>query len=84
MNDPPSVVDSKINGNLNQTIYFKNVDFTQNFIDVDNDQLEKIKIMTIPNHGTLKLDGKTVRIFQEIPSISLEKLRFEPEAKWFG
>ena len=42
VNDPPTVVDSKINGSEDQAIYFKNVDFTQNFIDVDNHQLEKI------------------------------------------
>ena len=37
VNDPPTVVDSKINVSEDQIIYFKNVDFTQNFIDVDND-----------------------------------------------
>ena len=42
VNDPPSVVDFKINGSEDHIIYFKKVDFSENFIDVENDQLEKI------------------------------------------
>ena len=42
VNDPPVVVDFKINGSEDQTIYFKQVTFTENFIDADNDELEKI------------------------------------------
>ena len=79
MNDPPIVVDFKINGIEDHIIYFKEVDFTKNFIDVENDQLKKIKITTLPSHGTLKLDGKPVKINEEIPLVSLKKLTFEPE-----
>ena len=84
VNDPPIVVDFKINGSKDHIINFKKVGFTENFIDVENDQLEKIKITTLPSYGTLKLDGNPVKINEEIPLISLEKLRFEPDVNWFG
>ena len=37
-----TVVDSRINGIEDKTIYFKNVYFTQNLIDANNNSLEKI------------------------------------------
>ena len=79
MNDAPFVVDSKINVNEDQIINFSRILFNENFIDVDDDLLNKIKIISLPSHGTLELKGNPIKISQEIPLLSLEKLEFYPE-----
>ena len=79
MNDAPFVVNSKINESEDQIIHFNHTFFTYNFIDVDDDLLNKIKIISLPSHGTLELKGNPIKISQEIPLLSLEKLEFYPE-----
>ena len=75
VNDAPFVVDSKINGNEDQIINFSRILFNENFIDIDNDSLNKIKIISLPSHGTLKLKGgNPIKINQEISLLSLDKL----------
>ena len=75
MNDAPLVIDSKINGSEDQIINFSRILFIENFNDVDNDSLNKIKIISLPSHGTLKLKGgNPIKINQEISLLSLEKL----------
>ena len=77
VNYAPFVVDSKINGIEDQIINFSRILFTQNFIEVANNSLNKIKIISLPSHGTLKLKGgNSIKINQEISLLSLEKLEF--------
>ena len=48
--------------------------FYRNFKDVENDQLTKIKIVKLPDSGTLKFLGNNVSINQEIQVSKLDNL----------
>ena len=76
MNDAPIIYNFKISGNEDEIIQFSIINFTSNFIDVDNDDLSKIKITSLSDHGTLRLEGNKVEINQEILSPDIEKLYF--------
>ena len=73
-------------GNPKQEVKFKKEDFTDVFTDVDNDELEKIEITSMPEkeNGILRLSGNTVQINQEIDADELDHLTFEPETQWHG
>ena len=47
-------------GNSGETVWFRKYDFIANFKDADHDTLKKIKIASLPRHGTLKLKGTPV------------------------
>ena len=55
VNDPPVISNFSVTGNKGETVWFRKFDFVGNFKDVDNDELTKIKIIKVPNKGTLKL-----------------------------
>ena len=62
---PTSKSFSKI-GNDDEIIYFKINDFLQNFNDRTKNGLKKIKIINLPDLGTLKLLNNTIIVNQEI------------------
>lgn len=82
--DAPSVADVDVSGVQDSDISFTAAVFTGSFTDVDGDSLVKIKLSSLPAQGTLKLDGVTVVIDQEIPLADLDKLVFTPPAGWTG
>ncbi|WP_159881444.1 YDG domain-containing protein [Paenibacillus puerhi] len=46
--------------------------------------LHKIKVVTLPAHGLLKLNGSSVTVSQEVYAYDLGNLTFEPDADWSG
>ena len=82
--DAPVISDINKTGKKNKQIAFSDVDFTSQFIDPDNDALNKIKVTSLPADGTLKLDGTAILVNQEILFADLSKLSFEPSLDWFG
>ena len=51
---------------------------------VDGDDLIKIKIISLPNFGILKLSNVPVLKNQKIDSSSIHNLQFHPNSQWFG
>lgn len=85
LNDIPlSISFSKV-VNEDTVATFSVTDFTSNFSDGDGDSLDKIKIVSLPINGILKLSGSSVVLLnQEIVAANLDSLVFEPNPNWFG
>ena len=60
VNDAPTVADFLVNGTEDEAFSFSQFHFSQSFHDVDDDDLEKIKITKLPKHGILLLEGSPV------------------------
>ncbi|WP_167859234.1 tandem-95 repeat protein [Paenibacillus cymbidii] len=84
VNAPPVVSNIDKNGTEDTDVMFKADDFTVKFTDVDSDSLNKVKITSLPAHGTLKLGGVTVTVYQEIDASALGNLKFTPDPNWNG
>ncbi|WP_168735705.1 tandem-95 repeat protein [Cohnella fermenti] len=85
VNDKPTVADIAKNGTEDTAVTFAATDFSSKFTDIDtNDALVKVKVTSLPEHGTLKLNAEAVTIGQEIPAADLIKLTFVPNANWNG
>lgn len=54
------------------------------FVDSNSITLEKIRIATLPTHGTLKLSGVNVTVTQEILSANYANLTYTPVANFHG
>ncbi|MED5017263.1 S-layer homology domain-containing protein [Paenibacillus chibensis] len=52
--------------------------------DFHYDALQKIKVISLPNHGTLKWNDKPVAVEQEIAAADLSGLKFIPDQDWHG
>ena len=65
-------------------VAFTALDFTSKFSDPDGDQLNKIKITSLPQNGTLKLSGAVITLNQEVPAAQLASITFEPTTNWSG
>ena len=55
MNDPPKVTSFSMNGTAETIVKFSGYEFINNFHDVENDLLNKIKIVKLTKKGVLKL-----------------------------
>lgn len=66
--------------NQNKAVIFYSGDFNKML----DGALTKIKITTLPKHGTLSLSGNVVGVNQEIIVADLENLIFTPERDWYG
>jgi gliding motility-associated-like protein len=67
----------------NQTYTFAAINFTEKFVDLLHD-LQKVKIVTLPSSGILKLGGVNVTAGQEIISADLANLSFTPGPDFTG
>ncbi len=83
-NTPPVIVDIPKTGKIDQTVTFTANDFTSKFTDPNGDALSKIKVVTLPPSGTLKLNGVNIIAGQEIPLADLSKITFVPPAGFSG
>jgi hypothetical protein len=65
---------------------FATADFTSNFNDDDGDELEEIKIISLPlpTDGSLRFDGDNVDLNQEIDSEDIGDLSFNPAPGFTG
>ncbi|PSL25796.1 Ig-like domain-containing protein, partial [Chitinophaga ginsengisoli] len=80
----PTVTDNSVSGDEDNTLAFKNTDFTSHYTDADASPLDKIKIVSLPLHGTLMLNGSAVTVGQEIAAADLGNITFVPDADWNG
>ncbi|MGO0063380.1 tandem-95 repeat protein [Brevibacillus fluminis] len=84
INDPPTMDDSSKNGMEDTAVAFAAADFTGVYHDAENDSLQKVKIVSLPNHGTLLLNHTPVAVDQQIDVNELDELTFAPDADWNG
>jgi len=85
VNDLPLVSDVDKEGVANQTLQFVKTDFTSKFSDIDGDSLVKIKILSLPANGTLKLGpADDLAEDDEVNASFLIDLNFEPDLDWDG
>ena len=69
----------------NTTLSLSQADFTAAFTDPDNhNPLQSVRIIVLPEHGTLTLGGQTVAVGQPVPVTSLGTLQYEPAAHYIG
>lgn len=83
-NTPPVVSNITKTGTGFAPIPFTVIDFTSKYTDPDGDPLVKVKIVSLPPNGVLKLNGVPVIANQEILVADLSKLTFEPGLNWSG
>ncbi|WP_262487580.1 tandem-95 repeat protein [Chitinophaga rupis] len=83
-NDAPAVADIIKTVVEDNTLSFANTDFTGKFTDTDTDPLVKIQIVTLPTHGTLKLNGINITAGQEILAADLANITYTPAANFTG
>ena len=84
VNDPPVVTDFAKAGTEDTTLPFTGGDFTTHYTDVEGTALAKIRIVSLPANGTLKLGAATITASQEIDAADLANITFEPNADWNG
>ena len=83
-NTPPVIVDIPKTGVIDQPVTFTAGDFTSKFTDPNGDALNKIRIVTLPPSGTLRLNGVPITVGQEIPAADLPNITFVPPAGFSG
>ncbi len=79
---PPQALDNLIEILEDETYTFSSEDFP--FQGFGNDEITSILIVSLPQNGTLLLDGEAVMEGQEIAVDDIENLTFVPEANAFG
>lgn len=83
-NIAPYSYDIRINTAYNTAYQFQLTDFTNAFYSGDGDTLYSIKVLSIPNKGTLKLDGVPVNINDIIYSDQIVDLQYTPATAGHG
>lgn len=84
VNSAPTVADFSRSTNEDTALLFTALNFTSNYADLDGDPLAKVKIVTLPANGTLKLGAANVIVEQEILAANLGNLNFVPNKDWNG
>ena len=82
--DQPELSEVTKAGEEDQTLLFTATDFTDQFTDGDDDLLTKIQIVSLPENGTLLLNGVPMSAGDEITVAQLEQLTFEPAEHFAG
>ncbi|MGC9526009.1 MAG: choice-of-anchor I family protein [Limnospira sp.] len=83
-NNPPIIADIDKEIDEGATITFSLQDFTAAFEDEDGDELSAIAITSLPENGSLELDGVAIEVDQEIPSDRITDLTFTPDENFSG
>ena len=71
-------------GTENESVGFSEEDYSEVFQDSNGERLKKVKVVTLPNDGDLKLAGAEVQGGQEIDAGNLNTLTFNPVSDWYG
>jgi uncharacterized repeat protein (TIGR01451 family)/gliding motility-associated-like protein len=83
-NAAPVVSDFAKSGAEDNNISFIANNFTSKFTDSDGNTLVKVKIVTLPANGTLKLSSTVLAAGDEITLANLGNLVFVPDLNWNG
>ncbi|RBQ11287.1 tandem-95 repeat protein, partial [Pedobacter miscanthi] len=83
-NDPPVVSNITKTGAEDVSVNFTAADFTGKFSDAENNALSKIKIISLPGNGLLKLNGVNITVDQEINATDLANITFIPNPDFNG
>jgi gliding motility-associated-like protein len=84
VNRVPEIVEISKTMVQNETILFEEPDFNSAFTDADNDKLVKVRIVSLPVSGSLRLNGIDVLALQEIPGEDLNSLEYISEPGFSG
>jgi gliding motility-associated-like protein len=84
VNDNPAVGDLSKSGNEDVVMTFTAADFTGSYSDAESDPMTKIKILSLPLNGKLKLSGVNVNASDEILTANISNLTFVPDPNWNG
>ncbi|WP_305661242.1 gliding motility-associated C-terminal domain-containing protein [Daejeonella sp.] len=68
----------------NTPFTFTQADFTAKFSSQENKTLKKVKILSLPINGTLKLNGAEITVNQEIVFADLNQISFVPTPGYIG
>src|SRR5690606_28228077 len=83
-NVPPSVADIAVDMSENTTYQFTSSAFTAKYTDQEGSPLATIKVVSLPTHGTLKVDGTDVAVDAELSPGELSGLSYTPDADFVG
>ena len=84
VNDAPVVSDVYKYGQEDKSIGFAASNFTDEYSDIENDLMTKIKIVSLPLNGTLLLNGVVVNMMDEIASSDISLLTYDPMPEFSG
>jgi gliding motility-associated-like protein len=80
----PIVGDVVMTGIEDNNLLFATGDFITSFEDADGDSLYSIQIQSLPDNGTLYLNGIEVSIGDIILASAINNLVFTPNSNWYG
>ena len=78
----PTASGSTKNGTEDTTVSFTASDFS--FSNADGTPLYKVKITSLPENGTLKLESTSISVNDEISAGNLPQISFVPNINWNG
>ncbi|MEQ8960121.1 MAG: Ig-like domain-containing protein, partial [Coleofasciculus sp. C2-GNP5-27] len=84
INDAPTLNSFNKIGQEDSAITFSDTDFTNAYFDPEGDNFTAIKLLSLPQNGTLTLNGNTVTPDQDISMTDLNSLTFTPDANYNG
>ncbi|OMP77848.1 tandem-95 repeat protein, partial [[Flexibacter] sp. ATCC 35208] len=84
VNNLPTVSDNSVSAAEDNPLTFTAANFTSVYTDPDGTALSKIKIVSLPQNGSFKLNGVIITAGQEIAAADLAKIVFTPTANWNG
>ena len=82
--DEPEVSDVFVSVDEDDVLTFNATDFTSQYVDAEGTPLDRVRIESLPNNGTLYLNGVAVLASQEIDAADLGLLTFEPNQNYNG
>lgn len=83
-NSPPVLSDIILNTQEDETFNFVKSNFTSAYKDPGNISLSKIKIVQLPANGSLIYLNAELSLSQEINEANLDKIKYVPNADYFG
>ncbi|MFY9151922.1 MAG: tandem-95 repeat protein [Prolixibacteraceae bacterium] len=83
-NTAPVVSDFSKTGNEDEILIFATSNFISHYFDLDGNPLAKIRIVTVPANGILKLEGVAITTGSEILQAGISKISFTPDKDWNG
>jgi len=84
VNELPVIGDIAKNGTEDVNLSFSVADFSTKFADIDGDSMKKIKVVSLPSDGTLKVGLNALTLGDEILLTNLADITFTPDHNWFG